>query len=227
MKKGLLALVAIAVIALMYDLYHSRAEVERSSLQSIYKQVSTASPSPSLHSKTVTNLQQTYNEAQSAMSSTESQRQSTTRDQGLEPKEILIPVIHVDAKVGEVGLLKNGQLGVPPDNASTAWYKDGPAPGEKGNAIIDGHVDSYKGPAVFFNLKNLSKGDRITVIQKNGQKLTFEVYKKVSYPMNSAPLDQIFGYAAEKNLNLITCTGYFNHKEDTHIDRLVVFCRLI
>jgi sortase (surface protein transpeptidase) len=31
--------------------------------------------------------------------------------------------------------------------------------GAKGNVILDGHVDSYVGPAIFLNLKELKHGD--------------------------------------------------------------------
>lgn len=37
----------------------------------------------------------------------------------------------------------------------TGWYDLGPLRGETGPAVIIGHVDSYTGPGVFFNLKHL------------------------------------------------------------------------
>ena len=39
-----------------------------------------------------------------------------------------------------------------------AWYKYSVTPGQIGTAVIEGHVDSYQGPAVFFRLGALKPG---------------------------------------------------------------------
>ena len=43
------------------------------------------------------------------------------------------------------------------------WYDQGPTPGQYGPAVIVGHVDTTTGPAVFHELKELRRGDRIEV----------------------------------------------------------------
>ena len=49
------------------------------------------------------------------------------------------------------------------------------SPGQNGPSVIAGHVDSFTGPAVFFNLKSLNPGDRVTVGLSSGQSVAFQV----------------------------------------------------
>ncbi|MGM0852354.1 MAG: class F sortase [Bacillota bacterium] len=39
----------------------------------------------------------------------------------------------------------------------TGWYQGGYKPGESGNAVIGGHVDSRNGPAIFIILTSFQK----------------------------------------------------------------------
>jgi len=66
-------------------------------------------------------------------------------------------------------------MDVPKDTDLTGILYPGILPGEKGNVIIDGHVDSYTGPAVFYNLKKLRPGDRIIVSDKKKHRLIYTV----------------------------------------------------
>ena len=78
------------------------------------------------------------------------------------PTSIEIPRIGVDATIMSLGTNPDGTVQVPPlDQADRAgWYEPGASPGETGNAVIVGHVDSAKlGPAVFFDLGALTPGD--------------------------------------------------------------------
>lgn len=146
--------------------------------------------------------------------------------QGITPTKIQIPAINVNTAVEKVGILENGQMGVPSNIDNTGWFAPGTKPGATGNAVIDGHVDSKTGPAVFFDLKDLKAGDEIFLSDKQGKTVTFVVKKLKSYPNDKAPLKQIFGPAQTSNLNLITCTGIFNHDKGTHEERLVVYSEL-
>ncbi|MEU4329426.1 sortase domain-containing protein [Nonomuraea dietziae] len=49
------------------------------------------------------------------------------------------------------------------DDDLTGWNVAGPEPGERGAAVIAGHVDSRTGPAVFHGLRDLKPGARIHV----------------------------------------------------------------
>jgi hypothetical protein len=72
---------------------------------------------------------------------------------------IAIPAIGVSAPVVPLGLDRTGALEVPRDFAETGWWTGGARPGERGPAVVVGHVDSSSGPAVFFRLGDLPRGD--------------------------------------------------------------------
>jgi sortase A len=172
----------------------------------------------------------TLNNHSSSPTEVKNQRDSSSiiRDtrEGITPSTLEIPSIGVKADVEQVGLLPNGQMDVPQGMESVAWYEAGTQPGAPGSAVINGHVDSKTGPAVFYHLKKLEKGDKIIVTNKEGEQRTFVVIDKQVYPRNNAPLRKIFGYTHRSQLNLITCTGEFNREARTHEDRLVIYTEL-
>lgn len=150
----------------------------------------------------------------------------TEKQYGIIPDTIEIPAIDVESEVEKVGLLKNGQMAVPENFRITGWYELGPNPGERGSAVIAGHVDDKTGPGVFFNLTDLQKGDEVKVKNKEGKQLVFEVVGKEIFPMDDAPVKKIFGYTSRQMLNLVTCTGPFDRSKGGHINRLVVYTEL-
>ena len=143
------------------------------------------------------------------------------------PASISIPSINVEANIEKVGKLSNGQMDVPKEVENVGWYELGAQPGEKGSAVMAGHVDGREGPAVFFDLAKLKKGELIHIIDDNGKKLTFKIYDMKNYQKDNAPINEIFGYSAAETLKLITCTGDFLEDEGTYDDRLVVSAQLV
>ncbi|MGD6831028.1 class F sortase [Sutcliffiella halmapala] len=144
----------------------------------------------------------------------------------IEPHRIDISSIGVDAIVEQVGVIENGQMGVPESFETVGWYNQGHMPGERGNTVISGHVDSRNGPAVFFELKNLDTRDEIQVFNKEEESLTYVVDRIETYGEGEAPVDAIFDYSCQSNLNLITCTGTFDRSVREYSDRLVVYSSL-
>ncbi|WP_444684692.1 class F sortase [Alkalicoccus luteus] len=145
---------------------------------------------------------------------------------GMEPVRIEIPAIDVDAVVDGYGLNEEGQMAVPDEGETVAWFNRGAKPGAQGNSVLAGHVDDYEGPAVFYDLKELEPGDSIHLYDEDGEQMTFIVQSMESYPYEDAPVDQVFGGTASRNLNLITCTGEFDRNVGTHRERLVVYTEL-
>jgi LPXTG-site transpeptidase (sortase) family protein len=148
------------------------------------------------------------------------------KPKGLMPSRLQIPAIHLDTQVEAVGILSNGQMGVPASFSTVGILSPWTLPGEKGNAVIDGHFDHYTGPAVFYNLRNLKSGDQVIVSNKAGDKLTFAVKQVEAFKAQEAPLERIFGGSSQSQLNLITCAGKYNKKTKEHAKRLVVFTAL-
>ncbi len=145
---------------------------------------------------------------------------------GIIPVSIEIPAIDLKAPTVGVGLKENGEMDVTESFKETFWFDKGYKPGEPGNAVIGGHVDSKKGPAIFYNIKKLQVGDEVIVSGKDGDKRTFVVTDKKAYPWDEAPLKSIFGYTSRSSLNLITCTGNFDHAAHNYSQRLVIYTEL-
>lgn len=131
---------------------------------------------------------------------------------GSVPVRIRIPSIRVDAPVTGLGLGPNGQLGVPDesDRNLAGWYRGGTSPGATGNAIMDGHVDTREGPAVFYLLGALRKGDMVEVDRRDGVAALFSVDAVEVYPKTAFPSARVYGPTKDPQLRLITCGGRYS-----------------
>ncbi len=123
------------------------------------------------------------------------------------PKRLRVPAVGIDAAVENVGLDREGAMDTPKDFDETAWYERGPRPGEPGNAVINGHVDSaaLNRGAVFWNLRLLQPGNLIIVTDDDDSEHRFIVTSLQAYTPQNAPVREIFGPADGAHLNLITC----------------------
>jgi sortase A len=144
------------------------------------------------------------------------------------PRELRIDAIEVDAKVQTIGVTPKGNLGIPTNFTDVGWYKDGPFPGQKGSAVIVGHLNGPKIPhAVFYELDKLKVDDIVTVVDGSGNTLTFKVVKSKIYNYD-ASTEEIFDNDRSKaRLNLITCTGDWIQSQKLYNKRLVVFTELV
>ncbi len=81
-------------------------------------------------------------------------RQAAPAPAVLRGRRVRIPAIQVDAPVTPVGLDMSGWVDAPsPDDPNLAgWFTGAVSPGENGTAVVVGHVDNMKGPAVFYGL---------------------------------------------------------------------------
>ena len=135
--------------------------------------------------------------------------------------------VKVDAAVEEVGHTDKGTMGVPKAWENVAWFKLGTRPGQPGNAVIAGHLDSKTGPAVFWRLGELKPGEVVSVVNDQGETTRFEVKKTAVYETEEAPLQEVFGPSDAARLNLITCDGAFDQETRTYDRRLVVYTEKI
>jgi len=143
---------------------------------------------------------------------------------------LIIPAIGVNASIEPVGVLSDGDLGVPTQKPwdGVGWYQYGPYPGAQGSAVIDGHLDRPGGsPAVFWKLGNLHIGDIIMVVNPGEKPLHFRVMNSKYYAPNNAPLKTIFGNMTGSFLNLITCAGQWIPSQHQTTLRLVIYTALV
>lgn len=144
------------------------------------------------------------------------------------PTRLVIGSIGVDTRIMEVGLLPDGSLETPPLFESiTGWYKGGPSPGQIGPAIIAGHIDTYKGPAVFWNLRKVQLNDQIQITRSDGVIVTYLVTALKQFEQDNFPTQEVYGNTDDAQLRLITCGGSFNHKTLHYSQNTVVFASIL
>lgn len=139
------------------------------------------------------------------------------------PVSLTIPVIGVDTKLITLGLNPNGTLQVPSTTAVAGWYTGGPRPGAIGSAIIVGHVDSYRGPGVFFRLRTLKRGDKVYVRRADGTLAVFRVTLVQEYPKDHFPTESVYGPTPDAELRLITCGGTFDSTTGHYLSNYIVY----
>jgi LPXTG-site transpeptidase (sortase) family protein len=142
------------------------------------------------------------------------------------PQYLVIPSLNIYAPIESVGLDTQGVMKTPTTASQVAWYEQGFLPGQKGNALLTGHVDWTNGPAVFYHLRDLKEGDVIEVIDTQHQQWQFSVTQVISYPTTELPLQALAAPANTAHVNLVTCDGIFNARNQTYSNRVVVYTTL-
>jgi LPXTG-site transpeptidase (sortase) family protein len=143
-------------------------------------------------------------------------------DEAAAPTRVRVPGIDVDSPLVRLGVDDDGALVPPEDFARAGWFTEGPAPGEIGPAVIAGHVDSFRGPAVFFRLSELERGDEVLVDRADGTTAHFTVTAVDRYAKDDFPTDQVYGPTPRAELRLITCGGEFDPDARSYRDNVVV-----
>ncbi len=145
------------------------------------------------------------------------------------PVSVDIPAIGVHSDLLRLGVNPDGTIQVPSlfgraDEA--AWYKYSVTPGQIGASVIEGHVDSYQGPAVFFRLGALRPGNRVDVRLADGVTAVFRVTGVRQYPKSDFPSKIVYGASGNATLHLITCGGAFDYATHHYLSSTVVFASL-
>ncbi|MER7486824.1 class F sortase [Streptomyces sp. NPDC126497] len=143
------------------------------------------------------------------------------------PDRVVIPGIQVDAPLVPVGLDAEGWVDAPPpqDPNLAGWFTGAVSPGEKGTAVVVGHVDNAQGPAVFYGLGALKKGNRVEITRGDGKTAVFEIYGIEVFAKNDFPGDRVYASKGAAELRVITCGGGFS-KQNGYDGNVVVFARL-
>ncbi|MBN6828806.1 class F sortase [Micrococcus luteus] len=139
------------------------------------------------------------------------------------PVSFTIPSIGAGSDLMRLLLRDDGSLAVPPaePGSPAAWYANSPSPGQRGPAVLLGHVNATDGSAgVFAHLTDLAPGDTIEVEREDGAVAVFAVDRGVTYGKDEFPTDEVYGDTDVPELRLITCDGYnaFTREfEENHI----------
>lgn len=139
------------------------------------------------------------------------------------PRRITIPRIGVSARVVGLARAPDGAMETPTDFDDVGWYRPGPEPGEAGAAVMAGHVDSTSGPAVFYRLGDLRRGDRIRIQRGDGTRVTFWVEGLERRPKAAFPSARVFRRTRIAALRLVTCSGGFDESTGHYLDNTIVY----
>src|SRR5260370_30265777 len=101
----------------------------------------------------------------------------TVRPKRLEPLvwHLVTASIGVDAPIEPVGLHAEHAMAAPSRLDNVGWFSRGPAPGQGGEAVIDGHYGLPSTPAVFRHLDQLRPRDTMQAIWPDGRPLPFPI----------------------------------------------------
>ncbi|MEU7282180.1 class F sortase [Streptomyces sp. NPDC045431] len=141
---------------------------------------------------------------------------------------IRIEAVNVDAPIMDVGLDKEGWIDAPPaqDPNLAGWYQNGISPGQRGTAVVVGHVDNESGPAVFYRLGSVKRGQLVEVTRYDGRVAVFEVYGIEVFSKQDFPGVRVYGDTGHAELRVITCGGGYS-KAGGYDGNVVVFARMV
>jgi sortase (surface protein transpeptidase) len=146
------------------------------------------------------------------------------------PVRLEIPSIGVATRLQRLGRDPDGAVEVPKgprEWQEAGWYEGGTRPGDPGSAVVLGHVDSRReGPAVFFRLRELRRGDEIRVVRADGSSVRFGVDRTEQYPKSRFPTDAVYYPTLTPELRLVTCGGSFDATAGHYRSNVIVFATL-
>jgi sortase (surface protein transpeptidase) len=142
------------------------------------------------------------------------------------PVRIEIPSIGVASPLDRLGRARDRTVEVPSRWEVAGWYAPGTRPGDPGSAVILGHVDSKRGPAVFFRLRELRRGDVIAITRADGSSLRFAVDRTEQYDKRRFPTDAVYYPTLTPELRLVTCGGEFDATAGHYRSNVIVFATL-
>jgi hypothetical protein len=142
------------------------------------------------------------------------------------PVGVEIPRIGVVSSLDRLGRAPDGTVQEPSRWAVAGWYAPGTRPGDPGSAVILGHVDSKRGPAVFFRLRELRRGDAVTIRRADGSLVRFVIQRTEQYPKDRFPTDDVYYPTLTPALRLVTCGGEFDATIGRYRSNLIVFATM-
>ncbi|MFJ4869093.1 class F sortase [Streptomyces sp. NPDC088757] len=138
------------------------------------------------------------------------------------PVRVALPSAGVDTgPVLKLGLAADGTVEVPSvaEADRIGWYDKGVTPGETGPAVLIGHFDTERGPAVLKDVSRVRAGDEITVTRADGKAAVFRVRELEQVDKDAFPTAKVYGNTTRPELRLITCGGELvdGHRPDNII----------
>lgn len=137
------------------------------------------------------------------------------------PLRVEAPSAGIDVPLDLLSLTATNELEVPKDPDRAGWWRSAK---DQSPIVLVGHVDSMTGPAVFYRVREMKRGDDIFLKLSDGTTRAFVVTSKEQFRKDSFPTDSVYR-AGSGELRLVTCGGSFNRRSHHYVDNVVVFAR--
>ncbi|MCL4466681.1 MAG: class F sortase [Chloroflexi bacterium] len=132
-----------------------------------------------------------------------------------EPVGMSIPSVGIESRVVSAGI-KDGEYQVP--KFYVGHYTSTANPGQNGNGVYVGHIESLSSGNVFANLPKVKVGAQIRVYTDQ-RMWTYLVTQVLVVPYNDL---SVMNQTTSQHITLITCTGDWDVLSHQYTDRLVV-----
>lgn len=143
-----------------------------------------------------------------------------------DPVRIRIPAIGVDAPVVAVGLEPDGSMDLPAADQAGWYHPTAVRPGAgAGSAVVAAHVDFGGRRGVFFDLRQVTVGAEVVVVDTAGTERRFVVDSRFQIDKDELPTDELFRTDGPPTLTLITCGGTFDRSVRHYRDNIVLRAR--
>ena len=137
------------------------------------------------------------------------------------PVRLSLPSIGLSAPVVPVGVEPGTDNVQVPPITKVGWYRFAASPGAAGGAVLVGHVDGNGQPGVFWKLRDLVPGARLTVGFADGSSRSFSVSGRAEVAKTALPAE-LFSLQGPARLALITCGGAFDRSTGHYLDNVYV-----
>jgi hypothetical protein len=138
-----------------------------------------------------------------------------------DPAHLSVPVAEISARIEAVDHDAGPELPHVLSGADVAWFNGTSRPGDRGVAVLAGHVVWAGGPGVFATLGEAEPGSTFEVTSADGVVRTFTVVGKSVF--HKASLDaSLFAFTPERRVLLVTCSGAIDPQRGLRSENLVV-----
>jgi len=86
-----------------------------------------------------------------------------------------------------------------------------------------GHVDSDRGPAVFYRLSGVRLGETVRVARADGSTSAYTIRRITVVSKTDFPSRAVFAPTARASIRLVTCGGPFDTSTSSYGDSLIVW----
>jgi hypothetical protein len=142
------------------------------------------------------------------------------------PVRVEIPRIGVASSLDRLGRAPDGTVEEPSRWAVAGWYTPGTRPGDPGSAVILGHVDSKRGPAVFFRAPRAAPGRHGHYRAR--RRLLGALRRPADRAVPQGPVPNRRGVLPHPDpaLRLVTCGGEFDATVGRYRSNVIVFATM-